>query len=84
MTFTPSKKNINEPENNHLSNIKFAGQTYLSNMATKINRQVVIESPIPLNILYNDTVNKVKREEKDLYRSPKALTFTIKENPKNK
>ena len=82
VTLLPST--TNKDDVNQISNIKFAGATYLSHMSTKINRQAVRASAIPLNVLYNDTINKVKKEEKEMYRNPKPLTFTITENPKNK
>jgi hypothetical protein len=53
-------------------------------METKVDKLKVKESSIPLHILYNDTINKMKAEELTDCKEPRALVFSIKENPKNK
>ena len=35
-------------------------------------------STIPLYVLYNDSINKLKQEEKDEMKDPKPLAFSIK------
>lgn len=43
-----------------------------------MNRQFIRESNIPIQILYNETINKIKKQEKEEYLEPKPLTFSIK------
>ena len=48
-------------------------------MNTKFDYRVVKESSISLAVLYNESINKLKDEEKELCKEPKPLAFSIKE-----
>ncbi|CDW73496.1 UNKNOWN [Stylonychia lemnae] len=65
------------------SNMKFANKEQLQEMNTKFQYQKVKEATIPLYVLYNDSINKLKQEEKDEMKDPKPLAFSIK-TTKNK
>jgi len=47
-------------------------------MNTKFQYQKIKESSIPLYVLYNDSINKLKQEERDEMKDPKPLAFSIK------
>ena len=53
-------------------------------MATKFQYSKVKESSIPLNVLYNDTINKLKGDERRDNREPKALAFCLRNMDKGK
>ena len=61
------------------SNIKFHSKFYLQNMGTKVNRQQIKESEIPISVLYNETINHYKLTEKRKNGDPKPIVFTLKE-----
>jgi hypothetical protein len=65
--------------------VKFDDKEKLEEMQTKFQYLIVKESPIPLHVLYNDSINKLKLDEKEGNKEPKPLTFSIKNpNSKNK
>jgi hypothetical protein len=53
-------------------------------METKMNRRVVKESVIPLQVLYNDTVDRIKFSEKIECKDPRPVVFSAKKDPKTK
>lgn len=68
-----SENPFNVIEAEFQSNIKFKGDHYQS---VKIDRMVVKESDIPLQILFNDQVNKIKQEDKKREHNVRPLVFT--------
>lgn len=43
----------------------------------------VKESKIPIKVLYNDTINRMKEEEREQNKEPRPLTFCIRNNNQN-
>lgn len=52
-------------------------------MKTQFTYQLVHESSIPLNVLYNESINRLKVEERAANKEPKPLTFSIKNAQNN-
>eukprot|EP00347_Sterkiella_histriomuscorum_P019755 403340412 len=65
-------------KHNLQSNIKFENKERLREMNTKFDYRKVRESHISLNVLYNDSINKLKLEEKEFNKEPQPLTFSFK------
>ena len=50
-------------------------------MSSMISRVKVKESDLPIDLLYNDTLNEIKDQEKEEGKMPKPITFSTTNDP---